>query len=50
MYRFAYRVRNINGWSPLSDVTFIQTAIVPGQPKAPELISASATLMSLQFF
>lgn len=50
LYRFAYRVKNINGWSSLSEVTAIRAAIFPGQPKAPELLSASATLMSLQFF
>ena len=47
LYRFSYRVRNINGWSEMSDITAIRTAIVPGQPKAPELLSASASIMSL---
>ena len=50
LYRFSYRVKNINGWSEMSDIVAIRAAIVPGQPKAPELLSASATTISLQFF
>lgn len=30
LYRFSYRVKNVNGWSEMSDVTVIRTAIVPG--------------------
>jgi len=50
LYRFSCRVKNINGWSDMSEITTIRTAIVPGQPQAPVLLSASATMLSLKFF
>ena len=30
LYRFSYRVKNINGWSEMSDIVAIRAAIVPG--------------------
>jgi len=38
LYRFKYRVLNINGWSPFSDIASIRTAIVPSTPMPPQLI------------
>jgi len=49
-YRFAYRVMNINGWSPMSDLTLIRTAVQPSQPDAPTLISATSSSITLQFY
>lgn len=46
-YRFRYRCKNVNGWSAFSAVTYIKAAIVPAIPKAPTLISATATTMTL---
>lgn len=43
IYRFRYRVMNINGFSEYSDVTYIQAAVAPGRPASPKLLSASAT-------
>jgi len=31
-YRFQYRVANVLGWSPLSEVVFILAATVPAKP------------------
>lgn len=47
LYRFSYRVMNINGWSPMSDSTYIRTSVQPSQPDAPTLISATGTSISL---
>ena len=44
------RIQNENGWSEFSDVTFIRAAEVPNTPDPPELISATATSMTLKFF
>lgn len=43
LYRFSYRVMNINGWSPMSDSVYIRTTVQPSQPRAPTLISATST-------
>jgi len=50
LYRFAYRVKNVNGWSPMSDFTSIRTSVQPSQPDAPTLISATGTSITLQFY
>lgn len=50
LYKFAYRVRNINGWSDFSDPVLIRTAIAPSKPPPPLLIEATATMMKLRFF
>ena len=34
-YRFRYRVRNVNGWSPFSDIGFITAFSIPNTPPAP---------------
>ncbi len=49
-YRFRYRCKNVNGWGAFSDVTYIRAAVAPAKPRAPRLISATATTMSLEFF
>lgn len=49
-YRFRYRCKNANGWGAFSDVTYIKAAIVPNIPRAPTLIQATATTMTLQFY
>lgn len=49
LYRFAYRVQNINGWSPVSDTVLIRTADVPSKPAPIVLVQATATTMTLQF-
>jgi hypothetical protein len=35
IYRFRYRVRNVNGWSPFSNVGYISAFSVPSTPPAP---------------
>jgi hypothetical protein len=35
IYRFRYRVRNINGWSPFSEISFITAFSIPSTPPAP---------------
>jgi hypothetical protein len=32
LYRFTYRVKNINGWSPMADIVYIRAAIAPSKP------------------
>lgn len=47
-YRFRYRVSNIIGTSPWSDVTYIQATEAPAKPEAPDFISATATSITVQ--
>jgi hypothetical protein len=50
-YRFKCRVRNTIGWSAWSSPNaYIRAAVSPGKPQAPELASATATDMVLNFF
>ena len=49
-YRFRYRCKNVNGWGAFSDVTYIRAAVVPAIPRAPQLIAATATTMTLKLF
>lgn len=49
-YRFKYRCKNVNGWGEYSDVTYIKAAVSPATPRAPRLISATETTMTLEFF
>jgi hypothetical protein len=50
VYRLRYRVENVNGWSPYSDITMVKTAVAPGKPPKPVLIEATSTSIHLQFF
>ncbi len=49
-YRLKYRCKNINGWSDFSPIAYIMAAEVPAIPKAPTLIQATATTMTLQLY
>jgi hypothetical protein len=49
-YRFKYRCKNVNGWGEFSDVTYIKAAVSPGTPRAPKLLSATDTTMTLEFY
>jgi hypothetical protein len=42
-------VRNINGWSEFSDVTYISPALQPEAPPKPKFITATDTTISLEF-
>jgi len=35
IYRFRYRVQNVNGWSPYSDISYIKPRSIPTAPPAP---------------
>lgn len=50
LYKFSYRVMNVNGWSSMSDSVYIRAAIVPSKPDAPTLIQATSTSIQLQFY
>lgn len=50
LYRFSYRVQNINGWSPMSPTTMIRAAIMPSKPMAPLLLEATDSQMRLKLF
>ena len=41
IYRFRFRSKNANGWSPWSEETHIKAATSPQRPDAPTLISAT---------
>jgi hypothetical protein len=41
LYRFTYRVKNINGWSSLADILQIRTAVAPSKPEPPKLTEAT---------
>lgn len=49
-YRYKYRARNINGWGPFSNPSYLLAADTPSQPKAPLLLIVSHDLIKLQFF
>jgi hypothetical protein len=50
LYKFSYRVQNVNGWSPMSDVVMIRAAIMPSKPMGPLLLEATASEMRLKLF
>lgn len=50
LYRFTYRVQNVNGWSELADITYIRAAIEPSKPEPPLLVQATATTIDLKFY
>lgn len=43
LYKFTYRVMNVNGWSSFADTVLIRAAIAPSKPNAPTLIAATDT-------
>ena len=49
IYRFRYRVRNINGWSPFSEVAYISAFSIPLAPPTPKFVSGTATTVTLAF-
>ena len=49
-YRLKCRVLNAIGWSDWSTETYIVAAIAPAAPRAPTLLSATATEMSLRLY
>ena len=50
VYRFRYRALNCQGWSPFSDELYVIAAEEPKQPEAVEMLSTSATEVSLKLF
>jgi len=46
-YRFRYRVRNLQGWSPFSEIGFITAFSIPSTPPAPQFVSATGTSVSI---
>jgi len=49
-YRFRYRVSNVNGWSPFSEIGFIRAFSVPSTPQAPAFVSATGTSVTIEMF
>ncbi len=49
-YRFRYRVRNVNGWSPFSEVSFIRAFSTPNIPPAPVFDSATDTTATFKLY
>jgi hypothetical protein len=47
LYRFRYRTRNVNGWSPFSDIAYLRAANVPVRPAAPTLSLVTETSIKL---
>jgi hypothetical protein len=47
IYRFRYRVYNINGWSAYSDVAYLFAFQAPAAPPRPTFISATDTSVTL---
>ena len=47
LYRYKYRVRNVNGYSEFSDAGFLYAANVPSTPQAPSLIGVTQDSISL---
>lgn len=47
IYRFRYRVANINGWSPYSETGYISAYSVPNAPPQPIFSSATSTSVTL---
>lgn len=50
IYRFSYRVANVNGWSDLSGITMIRASIQPSKPEKPLLVAATASSIELKLF
>lgn len=50
IYRFRYRVRNINGWSQFSEIGYITAFSTPSIPPAPQFVSASTTSVTVNLF
>ena len=48
IYRFRYRVRNVNGWSEYSNIAYIEAYSIPEPPPAPIFQDADATTVTLQ--
>lgn len=48
-YRFRYRVANVNGFSPYSEVAYIFPFAVPDAPAEPVFVSATTTSVTLTF-
>ncbi len=46
-YAFRYRAKNAYGWGGYSPVSYILIAVVPGQAKAPVLVSATSTSVTV---
>ena len=38
LYRFTYRVMNVNGWSSFADSVNIRASVAPGKPLPPLLM------------
>jgi len=49
-YRFQYRVRNVNGWSPFSEIGYITAFSIPNTPPAPLYLSATATTVTFKLY
>lgn len=47
IFRFRYRVKNVNGWSEFSPISHIKAATLPERPPAPRFKSATSTTVSL---
>lgn len=47
IYRFSYRVQNINGWSEMADPLQVRAAVAPSRPEPPQLVFATASEMQL---
>jgi len=50
IYRFRYRVRNINGWSVFSEIGYITAFSIPNTPPAPKFVSATDTSVTVDLF
>jgi len=48
-YSFRYRVFNVKGWSPFSEITIVEAADVPSQPDPPTIVSSSSIALTLEF-
>ena len=47
LYRFRYRVGNVNGYSIYSDIAYISAFSVPEAPPAPVFYDADSTTVTL---
>ncbi len=47
IFRFRYRVKNVNGWSEFSPISHIKAATLAERPPAPMFKSATSTTVSL---
>ena len=50
LYRYKYRVRNINGWGDFSFPGYLFAADVPMRPEAPTLASVDSSHISLNLY